>query len=154
MPASADARYLIQPNKDLSRISRAKAIANPEKQNNNCNSRNGCRCHQWISEVTWSFNFSHFYYARRTAFGRAAESSMGARARHQHKSAARCTLSSPHILDCCWLSGIHNIWNLSFIIQQKKETRLDSDLQKTELQQSYLKFHYVTCFWLKRRMNI
>lgn len=36
-----------------------------------------------------------------TAFGRAAESSMGARARHQHKSAARCTLSSPHILDCC-----------------------------------------------------
>lgn len=32
VPAGADARYLIQPNKDLSRTSHAKAIANPRNR--------------------------------------------------------------------------------------------------------------------------
>lgn len=79
-------------------------------------------------------------------FCRKAESSMGGRLRHQHKSAPRCTLSSPHILDCCWLSSIHNIWNLSFIIQEKMETCLDSDLQKRVLVwRIYFNWRVISC---------
>lgn len=76
-----------------------------------------------MPEIQFSVIFSSlfnwwvfFLWKWKGCFCRKPESSMGGRVKHQHKSAASCTLSSPHILDCCWLSGIHYRWNLSFII--------------------------------------
>lgn len=106
-------------------------------------------CYSLCLRVKLKFNTSaKIENAKATDYlGRKPEMSMGGRVRIQPKSAPRCTLSPPHILDCCWHSRIHNRWNLSFKIQQEKETCLDSDLQQTELVQSFFFFFLNTIMW-------